>query len=29
MQYMVLVYGDEKAWTQSEREGCYSYSHLI
>jgi hypothetical protein len=23
MKYMLLIYGDEKAWTQAEREQCY------
>ena len=26
MKYMLLVYSDEKAWTQSEREHCYGES---
>jgi hypothetical protein len=30
MKYMLLIYGDEKAWTQSEREDCYEESlHLV
>jgi hypothetical protein len=23
MKYMLLIYGDEQAWTQAEREQCY------
>jgi hypothetical protein len=23
MKYMLLIYGDEKTWTQAERERCY------
>ena len=26
MKYMMLIYSDEKAWTQSEREHCYAES---
>jgi len=26
MKYMLLVYTDEKAWTDDEREGCYAES---
>jgi hypothetical protein len=26
MKYMLLVYTDEKAWTQAERERCYGES---
>jgi hypothetical protein len=29
MKYMLLIYADENAWTQSEREQCYADSvHL-
>lgn len=26
MKYMLLIYGDEKAWTDAEREECYGES---
>jgi hypothetical protein len=26
MKYMLLIYTDEKAWTESEREKCYAES---
>jgi hypothetical protein len=26
MKYMLLIYGDEQAWTESEREYCYKES---
>jgi hypothetical protein len=26
MKYMLLIYGDEKVWTDSERESCYAES---
>ncbi len=26
MKYMLLVYGDEQAWTEAEREACYQES---
>ncbi len=26
MKYMLLIYGDENAWTKSEREDCYAES---
>lgn len=26
MKYMLLVYGDEQAWTDSERQACYEES---
>jgi hypothetical protein len=26
MKYMLLIYGDEKAWTQSQLEDCYEAS---
>lgn len=26
MKYMLLVYGDENAWTESERQECYQES---
>ena len=26
MRYMLLIYGDERAWTQTEREDCYQES---
>ena len=26
MKYMLLIYGDEQAWTESERVQCYSES---
>lgn len=26
MRYMLLIYGDEKAWTEPEREACYGES---
>src|SRR5262245_45102859 len=26
MKYMLLIYSDEKAWTDSEREHCYAES---
>jgi hypothetical protein len=26
MKYMLLIYGDENAWTQSEREDCFAES---
>jgi len=26
MQYMLLIYGDERAWTDPERERCYEES---
>jgi hypothetical protein len=26
MKYMLLIYSDENAWTQSERESCYADS---
>lgn len=26
MKYMLLIYGDEQAWTDSEREACYGES---
>lgn len=26
MKYMLLIYSDEKAWTDSEREQCYTES---
>ena len=29
MKYMLLIYGDENAWTQSEREGCYEESSQL
>ncbi|MBD3887463.1 YciI family protein [Phormidium tenue FACHB-886] len=29
MKYMMLVYGDENAWTQSEREDCYKESSQL
>jgi hypothetical protein len=29
MKYMVLIYGDENAWTQSGREDCYEESSQL
>jgi hypothetical protein len=29
MKYMLLIYGDENAWTQSEREDCYEESSQL
>ncbi|WP_017302279.1 YciI family protein [Nodosilinea nodulosa] len=29
MKYMLLVYSDENAWTQSEREECYAESTTL
>jgi hypothetical protein len=33
MKYMLLIYGDEKAWTDGEREQCYDestrFAHLL
>jgi len=26
MKYMLLIYGDENAWTEAEREACYNES---
>lgn len=26
MKYMLLIYGDENAWTESERQACYAES---
>src|SRR6202041_573276 len=26
MKYMLLIYGDEQAWTESERQNCYGAS---
>ena len=26
MKYMLLIYGDENAWTEGERESCYAES---
>jgi hypothetical protein len=26
MKYMLLIYGDEQAWTEAERKQCYSES---
>ena len=26
MKYMLLIYGDEQAWTQAERQECYAES---
>ena len=26
MKYMLLIYGDERAWTDAEREACYKES---
>ena len=26
MKYMLLIYGDEQAWTESERQNCYGES---
>ena len=26
MRYMLLIYGDERAWTQTDREECYEES---
>ena len=26
MKYMLLIYGDERAWTDAERESCYKES---
>jgi hypothetical protein len=26
MKYMLLIYADEQAWTDAEREGCYEES---
>jgi hypothetical protein len=26
MKYMLLIYGDEKSWKESEREACYKES---
>lgn len=26
MKYMLLIYGDEQAWTEAEREQCYGES---
>lgn len=26
MKYMLLIYADEKAWTEAEREACYAES---
>jgi hypothetical protein len=26
MKYMLLIYGDERAWTEAEREHCYGES---
>jgi hypothetical protein len=26
MKYMLLIYGDEKVWTDAEREACYAES---
>src|SRR4051794_18622588 len=26
MKYMLLIYSDEDAWTEGEREGCYAES---
>jgi hypothetical protein len=29
MKYMLLIYGDENAWTQREREECYEESSQL
>lgn len=29
MRYMLLIYGDEKAWTDKEREDCYQESAAL
>jgi len=29
MKYMLLIYADEKAWTEAEREHCYGESTLL
>lgn len=29
MKYMMLIYGDENAWTQREREDCYEESSQL
>ncbi len=29
MKYMLLIYGDEKAWTQSQLEDCYKESSQL
>jgi hypothetical protein len=29
MKYMLLIYSDENAWTQGEREGCYAESTAL
>jgi hypothetical protein len=29
MKYMLLIYGDENVWTQSEREQCYEESSQL
>jgi hypothetical protein len=29
MKYMLLIYGDENAWTESERENCYEESSQL
>lgn len=29
MKYMLLIYSDENAWTESEREHCYAESHQV
>ena len=26
MKYMLLIYADEQAWTESERQNCYGES---
>ena len=29
MKYMLLIYGDENAWTESERQACYAESAQV
>jgi hypothetical protein len=29
MKYMLLIYGDEEAWTEDERERCYAESAAL
>jgi hypothetical protein len=29
MRYMLLIYGDEQAWTDGERESCYQESTAL
>jgi hypothetical protein len=29
MKYLLLIYGDEKAWTDAERQSCYAESAAL